>query len=167
MENNNNKNLAMSWDDVIEKENNDYVLLPEGDYVFKVVNFERAVFPGSDKIPTCNKAVITVKVNTNAGEAVCKFDLILYRTLEWKLYSFFRCIGQKKHGEQLRMDWTKVIGSLGMVHFKPREYKTSTGENRAVNEAEKFIDYNEEYFSKFDYDKSPYKLIADDKDLPF
>lgn len=50
-----------------------------------------------------------------------------------KLSSFFRCIGQKKHGERLTMDWSKVIGSRGRAHFKPRTYTDRDGNERQTN----------------------------------
>ena len=44
-------NSVMDWNDVIEDDGQEFVLLPEGDYNFVVTNFERGRFPGSAKIP--------------------------------------------------------------------------------------------------------------------
>lgn len=121
------KNLCMDWDDGILEDGKEFVLLPEGDYNFVVTNFERGRFPGGAKIPACNKAVITVEVHGEKGDATIRFDLLLYRTLEWRLSSFFRCIGQKKHGEPLKMDWSKVVGSMGRAHVTQRTYKNQYG----------------------------------------
>ena len=71
-----------------------------------------------------------------------KFDLFLYRTVEWKIAAFFRSIGQKKHGEKLAMDWNKVIGAKGRCHVKQRDYTNNNGEERTVNDIDKFYDYN-------------------------
>ena len=49
------------WDDAIEKDS-EFELLPEGDYDFEVTGFERARHNGSDKLPPCNKAVLTIKL---------------------------------------------------------------------------------------------------------
>lgn len=144
-----NKNLLMDWTDSIENEGQEYITLDEGDYVFKVIKFERGRFPGSTKIPPCNKAIITVEVQTEKGIAIAKFDLILYRTLEWKLCSFFRSIGKKKHGEKLVMDWNKVLNSVGKAHFKPRSYTNQYGDEKVINDIEKFIDYDEEFFKDY------------------
>lgn len=146
-----NKNLCMDWGDSIENEGQEFITLEEGDYVFKVVNFERGRFAGSTKIPPCNKATITVQVKTDKGVASCRFDLILYRTLEWRLCSFFRSIGQKKHGEKLSMDWNKVVGSYGKAHFKPRSYVNQYGDEKVVNDVERFFDYSEEEISKYKF----------------
>lgn len=150
-----NQNMLMDWDDSIENDGQELVLLEEGDYNFVVINFERGRFPGGPKVPACNKATITVQVVVPEGTAVVKFDLLLYRSLEWRISSFFRCIGQKKHGEKLTMDWGKVIGSVGRAHFKQRTYTNQYGEEKTVNDLDRFIDYKEEYFE-----------ISED-DLPF
>jgi hypothetical protein len=141
-----NKDMLMDWNDAIEEDGQEYVLLPEGDFNFTVTNFERGRFPGGPKVPACNKATITVQVDTKEGIATVKFDLLLYRSLEWRISAFFRCIGQKKHGEKLTMDWNKVIGSKGRAHFKQRSYTNNQGEEKFTNDIERFIDYNEEFF---------------------
>ena len=151
----NNQNMLMDWDDSIETDGQEFVLLPEGDYNFVVINFERGRFPGGAKVPACNKATITVQVGAENGIATVKFDLLLYRSLEWRISSFFRCIGQKKHGEKLTMDWNKVINSVGRAHFKQRTYTNQYGEEKTVNDLDRFIDYNPEFFE------------VSEEDLPF
>ncbi len=140
----------MDWNDTIETDGSEYIVLEEGDYNFVIMDFERGRFPGSAKIPPCNKATITANVRTEAGNASVKFDLILCRSLEWKLAAFFRCIGQKKKDEPLKMDWTKIVGSGGRAHFKPRSFTSSSGEERMVNDIERFIDYDPAFFKKGD-----------------
>ena len=156
------KNM-MDWNDTIESDGQEFILLEEGDYNFVVTNFERGRFPGGQKVPACNKATITVQVKTKEGVCVVRFDLLLYRTLEWRIASFFRCIGQKKTGEKLVMDWNKVVGSKGRAHFKKRTYTNNNGEEKTVNDIEKFYDYNPEFFTAMDS-----LIVADDDgDIPF
>ena len=133
-------NNIMGWDDVIENDGQEFVVLPEGDYTFTVSNFERGSFPGGAKIPACPKATVTLSIDNDQGVATARVDLLLYRTLEWKIAAFFRCIGQKKHGEKVAMDWNKVVGARGKAHIKPRSY-TKDGEERQVNDVERFLDY--------------------------
>ena len=135
-------NRIMDWDDVIQDDGQEFVVLPEGDYTFTVTNFERGRFPGSAKIPACNKATISINIDNDKGVANARFDLILYRTLEWKIASFFRCIGQKKHGEKVVMNWNGIVGARGKAHIKPRTY-TKDGEERQVNDVDRFYDYDE------------------------
>ena len=145
-EHTNNTNMFMDWDDAIENDGQEFVILDEGDYNFTVTGFERGHFPGSAKIPPCNKAVLTLSVDTPDGVAVTKFDLIMYRTLEWRVSSFFRCIGHKKHGERLVMDWSKVVGSKGWARFKPRTYTDKNGDERQTNDVGSFYDYDPAFF---------------------
>lgn len=133
-------NRIMDWNDTIQDDGREFVILPEGDYFFTVTDFERARFPGSAKIPACNKATLSLDIDNDKGIATARVDLILYRTLEWRIASFFRSIGMKKHGEQVVMDWTKVVGARGKAHIKPRSYTGKNGEERQANNVENFID---------------------------
>ena len=161
---NNNTDMIMDWSDAIESDGQEFVILEEGDYNFTVTNFERGRFPGSAKIPACNKAALTLQVKTADGKlATIKFDLILYRSLEWRISSFFRCIGQKKHDERLVMDWNKVVGAKGRARFKPRSYTNRDGEERQVNDVDKFYDWDEKFFPADD----GWTELGDDDDLPF
>ena len=132
----------MDWNDTIEDDGKEFVILPEGDYTFTITNFERGRFPGSAKIPACNKAVLTLSFDNDLGNATARIDLILYRTLEWKLASFFRSIGAKQHGEQVEMDWNKVVGKRGKAHVAPRSYTDKNGLTRQTNNIVRFLDYD-------------------------
>ena len=143
-------NMVMDWGDSIEKDSSDFVILPEGDYNFEITNFERGRFPGSAKIPACNKASLQLKVEAKEGTAIVFTDLILYRSLEWKLSEFFRCIGKKKEGEKLVMDWNNIIGCKGRAHFKPRNYVDKDGNEKQANNVEKYLNYDPSNFPKED-----------------
>lgn len=138
----NDNNDGFEWDDYIELDTPDFITLPPGDYDFEVVGFERGRFPGGAKLKPCNKAELTLQVKSDAGVARFKTDLLLTKPLEWKLSSFFRSIGQKKHGERLRMDWNAVPGAKGKCRVAVREYTDRNGNNRTANEVEAFYDHD-------------------------
>ena len=130
--------INLDWDSVIEEDGNgggEYLVLPEGDYTFTVVNFERGHHNGSEKIPECPKAILTLEVDGPEGQARCTRNLFVCKRMESMLSDFFRCIGQKKRGERLKLDWSKVTGSRGKAHFKPRTYN-----GNQYNELVYFID---------------------------
>ncbi len=155
----NTQNMEMGWDDAIMEDGQQFLLLDEGDYDFTVAGFERARHAGSDKIPPCNKAVVSLLIDTPNGSVVIKVDILLYRTLEWRISSFFRSIGQKKHGERLVMDWSKVPGAKGRAHIKVREYTDKWNTIRKRNEVAYFIDREDA--------PVPAAVQSDDSDIPF
>lgn len=107
----------MDWNDYIEQESQ-FVTLPEGDYNFTVIGFEKAKHEGSAKIPAgCNKAMLELRFEVpGLGKATIKDQLILHESLEWKLCAFFRSIGQKQHGRGITMNWNAVNGARGRAH---------------------------------------------------
>lgn len=151
-------NELIGWEDEINRDEQQYVRV-EGEFPFEVVNMDRGSFPGSAKLPPCNKATLTLRVRTDDGEATVFTDLIMCRALEWKLSEFFRSIGQKKQGETLKMNWNTVVGARGMAQFKPRKY-IKDGEEREANNVAKFLDYDASKMEGF-------KNVPAYEELPF
>ena len=137
-------NMTMDWNDSIENDGIEFVLLPDGEYNFTITKFERGRFTGSEKVPPCNKAIITLQIESTVGIATLKVNLLLVRSLEWKIAQFFRSIGQKKQGEKLTMDWSKVLGSTGRAYIKQKTYTNSNGEERTYNDVDHFLDYKDD-----------------------
>ena len=148
----------MGWNDSIQEDGVVRTILKEGDYEFKVTGFERSRFNGSEKTAPCNKAILTLEVESVEGTTTVRTDLLLTKSLEWKISSFFRSIGLKKHGQAVVMDWNKVLGSKGRAHLKVRQYINKYGETKECNDVAYFIDYDP------DYDKAPF---SDSDDIPF
>lgn len=130
----------LGWDDEIQKDGPDYITLPEGDYDFEVVNFERTRHEGSDRLPPCNKAIVHIKIegkdeNGNSGIAMIRHQLFLHSKTEGLLCAFFAGIGQRKKGESLRMNWSLVPGSKGRARIGIRTY-----EGKKYNEIKRFYE---------------------------
>ena len=156
-------NNIMDWNDTVVNDGSQFIILEPGDYNFEVTSFERGRFPGSVKIPPCNKAILTLTVHLGDGSvAVAHTDIILYRSLEWRISSFFRCIGLKKKGENLVMDWSRVLGSKGRARFKPRDYTDKDGNPRQANDVDHFIDYDPDFFKN-----DVFYNVSDQEELPF
>lgn len=117
------------WDDTIEYDSPEFINLAPGDYWYTVESFERQRHTPSpnntskNPLPPCNKAVLKLKIETSEGLAYATHNLFLHSRTEGMLSAFFGSIGQKKHGEALKMNWTSVIGSVGVASFKNREYR--------------------------------------------
>lgn len=130
----------IGWDDEIQNDGSPFQVLPEGDYTFAVKKFERARHSGSEKIPPCNKAVLTVAVSNAEGAGEVQVNLFLHSKFEWKLCQFFTAIGQRKHGETMRMNWGTVTGASGSCHVGVRKWTGNDGKERQGNEITEFYD---------------------------
>lgn len=136
----NTTDRELGWDDQIENDGGAFEVLPEGDYSFTVEKFERARHTGSDKVPPCNKAVLTLSVTDGTHSGTVMVNLFLYSKFEWKLCQFFTAIGQRKHGEAIRMNWNAVPGAAGVCKVKIRKWTGTDGKERESNEVDTFYD---------------------------
>ena len=135
------------WNDVIN--GNDaagFALLPEGRYPFTVVGFERGEHAGSDGIPPCKKAVLTIELDGGAlGTTQIKENLFLHSRQKWKLSQFFIAIGYLKKDEEKPMDWNRVPGAKGWAEVIINEYDEKkngqkTGNKRKNNRIDRYLD---------------------------
>ena len=128
---------SYGWDDVI-KEESSFILLPAGDYRFTIKDFSKGRHTGSDKIPACNKAIVTFEVISADGRSVeVTENFLLHQKMEWKLSEFFASIGLKKKNEPVRMMWSpELIGKTGVCKINIHNYQKN-GENRQINRIEK------------------------------
>lgn len=149
----------LDWDSEITKDTQEFVLLPEGNYPFMVQGLEKGLYDGdSEKIGKgCPMAVLKIVVNGGElGNTSLTDRLYLSSSMEWKLGSFFRCIGQKTHGKAYKMDWDNVIGKEGLCKIKVREYVGNDGQPKKTNQIDKYLEC--------DAVKAP---TAPKQDLPF
>lgn len=131
---------AFDWNDTIEHDS-EFVLLPAGDYDFTVKSFERGRHPGSEKLPPCNKAVLTLEVTDGVGNSAdIKCNLFLHEKCEGMLCAFFTSIGQRKSGEKLAMNWQTVPGSRGRCRVGVRDWKSKDGSTMQSNEIKRFLE---------------------------
>lgn len=130
----------LDWDDEIQHDGPEFVLLPEGDYDFEVVTFERGRHGGSEKLPPCKKAVVHIKVTGAEGSTTIKHNLFLHTITEGMLCAFFAGIGQRQKGEKLKMNWNAVIGARGRLKLGIRLWKNDKGEEVKFNEIKKFYE---------------------------
>ena len=139
---NNNIERELGWDDQIQNDGPEFVVLPAGDYDFEVTNFERGRHNGSDKLPPCNKAIIHIRMEAPEGETTIKHNLFLHTKTEGMLCAFFTAIGQRKKGEPLKMNWNSVIGSKGRAKIDVKKW-TYDGKEYEGNEIKKFYEPTE------------------------
>jgi hypothetical protein len=126
---------AFNWDSTIQNDNS-FTLLPDGTYPFTVTGFERDYHNGSDKLPPCPKAVVSIEVDGGSlGKVDVQENLFLHSRAEWKLCEFFVSLGLRKKGEPLQMPWNAVTGAHGMCELGHRTYKDND-----YNQIKKFLE---------------------------
>ena len=135
----NNMNQEIGWDDVIQNDS-EFTVVPEGDYTFTVKKFERGRHNGSDRLPPCNKAILTIEVSNGHDKTTLTHNLFLHRKTEGMLCAFFTAIGQRKHGEALQPKWGQVMGSKGTCKVSIRTWTGNDGQPRQSNEIKKFYE---------------------------
>ena len=141
-------NGGFDWNDTITKDD-EFELLPEGTYNFKVDILERAWFDGSEKMSACNKADLTLTVTDPATGKTgqIKDSLFLHSKAEWRLSQFFTAIGQKKKGEPLQMNWSTVPGSTGKLELTINKFTKKDGSQGENNRVGKYLPKEQRTFT--------------------
>lgn len=140
----NNEGFAFGWDDEFTNEQQEFVLLPEGEYPFEVTQMERARYEGGAKLPPCSMAKLTLRIYGGAkGDTTVTHRLYLHTKTQGLLGAFFESIGQCKRGETFRPRWNEVVGAKGICKLGVREYTKQSGphagETGQSNEVQRFL----------------------------
>lgn len=116
---------VFDWEDEIvnDGEDKEFIVLEPGEYAFEVNKFERSTYTPSAnaKTPACKMALVTIKISTKEGDCYIVDKFPMASTMEWKISSFFRSIGMKKHGEPIKIDWEGAIGKTGICKVTKTE----------------------------------------------
>ena len=140
----NTADREFDWTDEIQNNSSDFILLPEGDYPFEVIKFERGRFDGSAKLPPCKMALLTLRIDGGSkGATAVTHRLYLHTKCEGLLCAFFTAIGQRKQGETLRMNWNSVTGSKGYARIEIHEWEKTDGTTGQSNQVKRFLDPTE------------------------
>lgn len=131
---------TLDWDDGFTQDGQEFIILEPGIYNFTVKEFKRGRFPGSQKIPACNKAELILEINSDKGPASVKSDLIMFSSMEWKISSFLRSVGLKKHGETVKVKWDELVGKTGRCSITNRKYVDKNGKEQTANDVDRFLD---------------------------
>lgn len=126
----NDMGVALGWDDEIEVTENEFELVPDGDYEFEVLSVERGYFNGSAKMAACPVAKVQVRLLDDERGAHLFERFMLSSKVSWKISDFFKCIGMRRvdagKDEKLKMDWTGAVGRRGVLTVGTREYNGKT-----------------------------------------
>ena len=140
MNDNQSAGREYNWDDEISQDSAEFALLPEGEYEFSVTGFERGRYPGGAKLPSCPKATVSLRFEGVEGVAVIKHNFFMHSKCEGLLCAFFTCLGMRKHGEPLRMDWPGTVGGTGRAKITVRSYTGNDGREYQTNDVKQFLE---------------------------
>lgn len=118
---------AFEWDGEIEVSENEFELIPDGDYRATVIAVERMQHNGSEKMGPC--PIANVKVRLDNGR-ILSDRIFLNSKSSWKIAQFFIAVGMRNPSatkeERLRMDWMGAIGRTCTIKVGSHEYKNKT-----------------------------------------
>ena len=149
-------NSVMDWNDVIEDDGQEYVLLLK-----RIITSLLLILKKEDSL-VVQKFLLQIK-KQNQFKFFLKWVLPQWN-LTWfsqnlllgkYLLSFVQSV--KRKWWKITMDWNKVLGAKGRAHIKQKVYTNQSGEEKNINDLDYFIDYDEKYFSE----------VVNDKDIPF
>lgn len=112
----NNTGYELDWDSTIEKDEQVFSLIPEGDYSFTVDSVERTyVGNESEKYAGAKMATVHLNIQVPDQEDVqIRENFILHSNFAWKIGSLLVCVGLKKKGEAISGNyWSKLPGTRG------------------------------------------------------
>lgn len=138
-----NNGYELGLDAEIENDGQEFVVAEPGDYNFVVTGFERARHGGSEKIPPCNKAILSIQLDGPGinGSCIVKHNLYLHSKSEWRLCEFFTAIGQRKKGQKVSMNWNAVIGARGRCKVSKRSFRNKENtKDLWTNDIDKFYE---------------------------
>lgn len=152
------QDVALDWD-VCEADPDDghhggWTLLPEGFYPFRVERMERERYQGSQKMPQCPMAKLTLAVaGTDGSETQVQQRLYITRNQLWKVSRFMESVGRGRNGAgKVIIDWGGIEGSTGWVKLKVRSYTGRDGQERQTNDVEWFVKPEEQQEAWESYD---------------
>jgi hypothetical protein len=152
------QDVALDWD-VCEADPDDgshggRTLLPEGFYPFRVEKMERERYQGSQKMPQCPMAKLTLAVaGTDGRETSVQQRLYITRNQLWKVSRFMESVGRgRNEAGKVIIDWGGIEGMGGFVKLKVRSYTGRDGQERQTNDVEWFVKPEEQQKAWESYD---------------
>lgn len=144
-------NDFLDWDSVID-DGEEFTTLEPGEYDFTVKKFERGRTTRGAKL-----AIVTLEVTDGTKRAVVTDRIALQGNTIWKISSYFRSLGMKKHGEKIKMDFEGSVGKSGRCTIFVDEYQNKNGGISQSNKIDQYLDPPDDFDG----------FAAEDDELPF
>lgn len=138
----NREDMSLDWDSSLTKEDVESAnqLLPDGEYYFRVIKFEKARFNGSAKMQPSPMAKVTIEVSfPDEMQNVWTENLILNKICIWKAHQFFQACGLIGHGYEGVLPWGRILGASGRAKVSTRTYDGKDGEKKKANQVDRWL----------------------------
>lgn len=136
----------IGWDDEVtaddageNNQQNDFVILPDGEYPLTVVKLERGSYKGSAKLPACNQVKLEFIAEGPDNRRAYVYDrFFMHTSCLWRIYALLEALGIRKKGDNTAaaIPWGKVEkGMTCRALLGSREYN-----GRTYNEVKKYLE---------------------------
>lgn len=142
MTNFNNGIEEFDWNGTLVEDGNSFAILPAGEYDFEVTKVEKVFAQSGNKM-----AKVTLKIIGRDATGSVIDNMVLLKSMEWKLSSFFGSLGMKKKGEPLVMNWDAILGKTGRCKLVVEKYTKRDGSESERNGIDAYI-YAEDVVKK-------------------
>ena len=130
---------ALDWDSEVDQDGGGFTTLPDGTEVtFVVSKLEKThTADGTKKMA---KLELACEAINGTGRTMVRENLVLSTKAAWKLGEFFVAIGQRRHGEAIKPDWSAVEGATGRGIVGIETWTGREGDQRTSNKIKRFLD---------------------------
>jgi len=142
--NNMHESDELAFDAVINQDSKPQTLLPVGDYKFTVLDYKQGEYTQKDTGQVKKKVTVIIGIDYQGEQVQIQESLPLLKSMEWKFCTLFTSIGDRKHGQPLQMDWTRIHGKMGMCSIKHEQYTNKYGEKATSAKVDKFLEPKEQ-----------------------
>lgn len=125
--------MSIDWNSVIDDDG--ITTLEPGEYAFRVKGYTKSLTQAGDPM-----AKVNLIISSPRGETEVMDNIVLKETTVWKISSFFRSVGMKKHGQPMKIDFDGAIGKSGRLTLYIDEYTTKNGRTIKTNRVDEYLD---------------------------
>lgn len=121
----------LDWDSTIEKDENEFQLIPAGDYDFVVDHIDRTYVGDNSDYKGAKMATVFMNVQIPGQDEVSiRENFILHSNFAWKIGSLLVSTGLKKKGEPITGNyWSKLPGTRGRCQIVQNKAKSGNTYN--------------------------------------
>jgi len=135
--------IAMEFDTWVDDAERESAPLPDGNYNFTVVDFEKSKVKEGKKNAGANMAVYDLSVSSGGETTRLKYFIPLVTSMRWKAVQFFKGIGMipanTPDDANVQFPWNSAVGRTGVCHVVPSRWIGRYGNECVGNSVESIV----------------------------